>query len=531
MKSRKIGLAVMLVVLLGSMGAMSWAADKTPKYGGKIVYGAASEPETLDAAAAFDTQAMRFSCMIAETLTRTEENGTIGPALAEKWEVSKDGLSIVFTLRKNVKFHDGTPLDADAVIFNYDRQSNKENPYYQYGDWVWYDWMFKPIIKGVSKVDDYRIKMELHKPFSPLLAHLTISGFGTIVSPTAIKAGKEKVGLAPVGTGPFKFKEWVRGDHITLVANKDYWRGKPYVEEIIARFIPDNAVRAAALEKGEIDLITDFGVETYDQLKKSKNVTVTLGPALNLSFMSLNTKVKPFDDVRVRRAVAHAINIEELVKSLYGPLGEVLSTPIPKALAWAHNPNVKPHKFDPAYSKKLLAEAGLPNGFETEILIYSEPRGYNPAGKELAEVMQGYLIPIGIKTKIKAVPYSEQKVITKTGQGYEMVCTGWYGDDLDPDGFINSFLNSAGAKPPSVNNFARYESSEMDKLLEEGKRLVDTGARKKVYFKAQELAYEDVPNIWINSIKQPYATTKRVQGAKFPATPYSFDFLGRVWVE
>jgi peptide/nickel transport system substrate-binding protein len=122
-------------------------------------------------------------------------------------------------------------------------------------------------------------------------------------------------------------------------------------------------------------------------------------------------------------------------------------------------------------------------------------------------------------------------VITKTGQGYEMVCTGWYGDDLDPDGFINSFLNSAGAKPPSVNNFARYESSEMDKLLEEGQRLVDTGARKKVYFKAQELAYEDVPNIWINSIKQPYATTNRVQGAKFPATPYSFDFLGRVWVE
>jgi ABC-type transport system substrate-binding protein len=315
------------------------------------------------------------------------------------------------------------------------------------------------------------------------------------------------------------------------VANEDYWQGRPHIDEITARFIPDNAVRAAALEKGEVDLITDFGVQTYELLKKNPNVNIILGPALNLSYLAMNMQTKYFSDIRVRRAVAHAINKEELVQTLYGPLGEQCNTPIPQALGWAHNSDVTFHKYDPQLSKKLLAEAGYPNGFETEILIYSEPRGYNPAGKELAEVIQSYLLPVNIKAKIKAVPYSEQKVITKSGKGYDMVCLGWYGDDLDPDGFINSFLNSAGSKPPSVNNFAHYESQEMDSLLEKGQQLVDTDARKSVYHKAQVLSHNDVPIIWINSIKQPYGTTKRLRGVDVAAMSWAFDFLARAWVE
>lgn len=525
----KIGLVSVLIALSICVGSTCWASEA--KQGGKIVYGASSEPATLDAPVAFDTQAMRFGSLIAENLTRTNSDGSVGPGLAERWEVSSDGLGVMFYLRENVKFHDGTPFNADAVLFNFERQMDKNHPYYQYGDWVWYDWMFSPIIKNVSKADDYTVKMELKKPFSPLLAHLSISAFGSIFSPAAIKAGKDKFGLNPVGTGPYIFKEWVRGDHITLVANKNYWQGRPHIDEITVRFIPDNSVRGAALEKGEVDIITDFGVETYKLLNKNANVNIILGPALNLSYLAMNMETKYFGDIRVRRAVAHAINKEELVQALYGPLGELCNTPIPRALGWAHNSNVKPHKYDPQLSKKLLAEAGYPNGFETEILIYSEPRGYNPAGKELAEVIQSYLLPVNIKAKIKAVPYSEQKVITKSGKGYEIVCLGWYGDDLDPDGFINSFLNSAGSKPPSVNNFAHYESQEMDSLLEKGQNLVDIEARKRVYHKAQELSNNDFPIIWINSIKQPYATNKRLKGVEVAAMSWAFDFLARAWVE
>lgn len=525
----KFGWISILIAFVISAGVTGWAAEA--KQGGKIVYGAASEPVTMDAPVAFDTQAMRFGSLIAENLTRTNPDGTIGPGLAERWKISSDGLGVVFYLRKGIKFHDGTPFNADAVMFNFERQMDKNHPYYQYGDWVWYDWMFSPIIEGVSKMDDHTIKMSLKKPFSPLLAHLSISAFGSIFSPAAIKAGKDKFGLNPVGTGPYKFKEWVRGDHITFVVNENYWRGRPNIDEITVRFIPDNSVRAAALEKGEVDIITDFGVETYQLLKKNPNVTVILGPALNLSYLAMNMQTKYFSDVRVRRAVAHAINKEELVQVLYGPLGELCNTPVPQALGWAHNSNVKPHKYDPQLSKKLLTEAGYPNGFETEILIYSEPRGYNPAGKELAEVIQSYLLPVGINASIKAVPYSEQKVITKSGKGYEMVGLGWYGDDLDPDGFINSFLNSAGSKPPSVNNFAHYESQKMDSLLENGQQLADTKDRQKVYHEAQELACQDVPIIWINSIKQPYATTKRLKGVEVAPMSWAFDFIARAWVE
>jgi len=526
LRFRTLGLVVTLLTILSIGGAVGWTGQEAPRYGGTFVYGAATEPDNLDPAVVFDTQAMRIMRNVAENLVNLGPDGEPQPGLAESWEISADGLTWIFHLRHGVKFHDGTPFNAEAVVFNFDRQMNPDNPYHQYGPWVWWEWMYSSIIKSVEAVDEYTVKIELKKPFTPLLAHLAISASGTILSPTAIRKWKGEIGLHPVGTGPFKFKEWVRGDHITLEAFDDYWGGRPYVDRIVIRFIPDNTVRAGALIKGEIDLMTDFSEPTYKTLIAEPSVTVILAPPLNISYLAMNTTKKPFDNILVRLAIQHAINKEELVSSLYGELGEVANGPIPSP-EWAWHPGLKAYEYNPELAKALLAAAGYPDGFDTELWIASAPRGYNPVGPLLAETVQSYLAAVGINAKVVVMDYSALTPRVMNGE-HEMTFFGWYGDDLDPDEFIYTFCHSSNAIPPA-NNLAFYKNDQVDELLDLAQRITDIDVRRELYLRAQEIVNAGAAWVWLNGIKQPYAITARVRNFRPNPVPWCL-YLADIWL-
>jgi peptide/nickel transport system substrate-binding protein len=514
---------LVVVVLLG--GALTISAEDVPRYGGTLIFAAATEQSGLDPANVFDTAAMRIARNIAENLTNLGPDGEPVPGLAESWDLSDNGLTWVFHLRKDVTFHDGTPFNAQAVFFNFDRQMNPDNPYYEHGPWGWWDWMYAPIIKSVQVLDEFTIKMELNTPFSPLLAHLAISASGTILSPAAIEKWGAEIGIHPVGTGPFKFKEWVRGDHVTLEAFDDYWGGRPYLDEVIIKFIPDNTVRGAALAQGEVDLITDFSSPTYQALSAVPGVELIAAAPLNMSYLVMNTEKKPFDDVLVRLAVQYAINKNELVSSLYGELGEVFNGPVPSP-EWAYHADLQSYDYNPEISKALLAAAGYPNGFDTELWIYSAPRGYNPVGPELAEVIQAYLGEVGINAKVVVRDYTAHSTQLKQYE-HEMAFFGWYGDDLDPDEFIYIFCRST--EQTGTMNLARYKNARVDELLDRARTITDITARRELYLRAQEIIAADAAWVWLNGIKQPYAFRSRVKNFHPNPVPWCLYF-GGVWV-
>ena len=516
-----------LLILVAVGWSIGVAGAGSPKVGGTLVFGAATEQDSLDPAGTFDTAAMRINGWVAENLTNLGPDGNPVPGLAESWEMSADGMTWTFHLRQGVVFHDGTPFNADAVVFNFDRQMNPQNPYYQYGSWGWWDWMYAPVIKSVYKIDAMTVGMTLNFPFSPLLAHLAISGAGTILSPAAIQQYKADVATHPVGTGAFALKEWVRGDHITLVAFDRYWGGRPYLDQIIVRFIPDNTVRAGALIRGEIDLMTDFSPPQLDTLRTA-GAQIMIAASLNLSYLAINSEKAPFDNILVRIAVQHAIDKDGLVQALYGELGEVAKGPIPSP-EWAYDPNLRQYEYDPELARQYLAAAGYPNGFTTELSIYSAARGYNPVGTELAEAIQAYLAEVGITATISISDYTAHNAKVHSGQ-HELAFYGWYGDDLDPDEFIYTFCHSSNATVPGANNLAFIKSEEIDSLIDQARTVTDIEARRALYVRAQELVNSTAGWVWLNGIKQPYALTARVQGFTPNPVPWCLD-LSHVWLQ
>lgn len=501
--------AIAILVGMLLLGGSSLLAADAPRYGGTLIYGAATEPSGLDPAITFSTGGQRMASNILETPLRLRDSdGALEPSLAESWKVSEDGLIWVLYLRQGVKFHDGTPFNAEAFVFNVDRQMNPENPYNQYGPWVYWEWLYRNLVVGVKAVNEYTVEIEINAPFAPFLNYLAFPGAFSMSSPTAIKEWEGEYGTRPVGTGRFKFKEWIRGDHITLVANEDHWEGRPYIDQVVTRFIPDNTVRSAALIGGEIDLMLDFGKTAYTVLSAELGIRIILSPPVNISYLAMNIRQKPFDDVLVRLAVQHAINKEEIVEALYGDLGEVSNVPIPRSMT-GHHSGIEAYEYDPELSKKLLAAAGYPNGFDTELAIYDAPRGYNPVGSELAEVVQSYLAAVGINAEITVADYTSHIAMTQRRE-HKMAFYGWNADHLDPDGFIYTFCHSESAEPGGYN-MPLYTNLEVDALINRAQVVTDMDVRTELYRRAQEIVNAGAAWLWLSSTTPAFAISPRVQ--------------------
>ncbi|MCJ7733849.1 MAG: ABC transporter substrate-binding protein [Anaerolineales bacterium] len=341
-----------------------------------FVFGRGGDSVQLDPAIVTDGESFRVTGQVLEPLYQYEPGSTKPiPALAESCTPNEAGTEWVCVLRQGVKFHDGTDFNAEAVIFNYERMRFTDNPLhfesqvYEYYETMWGGFDDASMITSVEKVDDYTVKFVLKESLAPFLANIAMDIFA-ISSPAAMEAAGEDYGLpsnGAVGTGPFKFVEWVEGDHVTVEANTDYWGGAPGVDQIVFRVIADDSARFLALQAGDIQGLEQAVVEDLAVAEASDDLYVLTRPALNTGYLAFSYNIVEFQDVRVREALAHAINRQGLVENFLGDYGEVATNFLPP-LIWGHNFDIVDWEYDPDLSRALLAEAGFPDGL-SEVTI------------------------------------------------------------------------------------------------------------------------------------------------------------------
>jgi peptide/nickel transport system substrate-binding protein len=464
------------------------------------------DPRTTDTQEGYIACANIYDCLVLYDLGAT----TIRPGLAESWEISEDGLVYTFNLRQGVKFHDGAPFNADAVVTWYN-SVDEEAPDSQYdatrmvyiADFIT-DW-----IDSVEAVDEFTVRMTLPKPYSPLLANLAIP-IASIVSPTAIAAGLDSVSVNPSGTGAFRLarpEDWTRDSQLVLEANPDYWGGAPKVEQFIIKIVPEGSTRLQQVETGELDVAWALNPEDVERARENPDLVVVEDAGLNTNAVHLDVMQEPFTSKEVRQALNYAVNKEELSEGLYNG-NMVTAGGVLPPVDWAYNPDLQSYPYDPDRARELLTEAGYDEGnpLTFTFMAYTIPRGYNPVGDRLATAIQEYWSDVGVQTEIQTAEWTQYRD-DRRAHKYQCSLAGWQGDNGDPDNFLYTFFSSASI---GAENFSRYENPEVDDLLNQAKEVSDQEERKALYQKAEQLIVDDAPWVFLGYQKHQVVTRANI---------------------
>jgi peptide/nickel transport system substrate-binding protein len=499
----------------------SWNTKACGRIGGTLVFAQSQDAVSLDPHDIEDGLSVNNTSNVFDTLVRFKADSTqVEPSLAESWTTSADGLVWTFKLRKGISFHDGTPFNADAVKFNYDRQVDAKNPYHN-GNFPYADFTFQNV-KSVDVVDPYAVKFTLSAPYAPFIANMAMFSTG-IVSPTAVKKYGKDFFKHPTGTGPFKFVEWVQKDHATYEANKTYWAGRPCIDRLIIRGIPDNSVRVLELEKGNVHVIDQINPQDYSRVRSGANTALFTGPGLNVGYIGMNTDKEPFKDVRIRRAVNYAINRQAIVKAFYEGIGAVAKNPIPPTI-WSYNGAIKPYEHNVAKAKALIAEAGYPNGLSTELWWPNRARPYLTQPQKIAEALQQQLGEAGIRVKL--VTFEWATYLKKTADGEDpMYILGWTGDNGDPDNFMYVLLDKDNI---GKQNRAFYKNETEHQLLLKAQKVSNQAERTKLYQQVQQIIHDDAP--WAPFVHAARVSGYRKEVANYFGHPLDIRWFHRVWL-
>ena len=497
----------------------------TPLSAKTLVYCSEGSPENFYPGINTTGTSFDVSEQIYDNLVGFERGGTsVVPALAEKWTVSKDGLEYTFNLRKGVKwqsnknFKPSRDFNADDVLFMIERQWKESHPYFKVtsANHSYFGDMGMPkLLKSVDRVDDYTVKIVLNRPEAPFLSDLAMQWAGVQSKEYAdamLKAGTpEKIDQEPIGTGPFSLVQYQKDAIIRFKANPDYWAGKAAIDDLIFSITPDSAVRWAKLQKGECHVMPYPNPADLDAMRKDPNVQVLEQAGLNVGYLAYNTTKKPFDDVRVRKAINMAMDKNAIVSAVYMSTGVPAINPIPPSM-WAYNKSIKDDAFNPAEAKKLLAAAGYPNGFTTDLWAMPVQRPYNPNAKRIAELMQADLAKIGVTAEIKSFEWGEYRKRMQAGE-HQMGMLGWTGDNGDPDNFLDTLLGCDAAKT-NGSNVAKFCYQPYEDLVSKAKLVTNVAERTKLYEQAQVIFKEQAPWFTIAHAVQLKPVRKEVVGFK-----------------
>ena len=491
-----------------------------------FIFGGQGEPVQLDPAVITDGISNRITRQVFDGLVKYKGATTeVEPALAEKWEVSADGKVWTFYLRRNVKFHDGSPLAAAAVVWNFERWWKSAHPQhenqikagqtFEYWEAQFGGFDDKSIVTKVEAVGTHAVRITLKTPQAPFLANLAMFVFD-IASPKAVEKWGTEFGKRPVGTGAFKFVEWKPNQEVILEANPDYWGVKPKVKRVVVRNIKDNSQRLAALKAGEIHAMEGLNPDDVKVVKSDTNLQLLLRPTNTTGYVAFNSKVKELQDKRVRQAFAHAINKRAIVDALYGGTGLVASQFQPPSL-WGYNKELKDFEYSPARTRELLNQAGFPQGLSEitwedgrkEPLVFwymSRSRPYFPNPKEIGEAIAADLAKAGIKVQLQTAEWAVYLDKRKNGQ-LPLYMLGWTGDNGDPDNFICYFFCAAGAPREGF-----YANQPLADLLLRAQSLTKQAERARLYRQAEQMLHDDVGRLFIANNQPPLAFSKKVKG-------------------
>ena len=507
--------------------ALPAEADSHAK-GGTLIFGRGGDSVGLDPALEEDGESFKVCDNIYDTLVQYKDGSSeIEPGLATSWKSSEDGLVWTFHLRKGVTFHDGTPFNAEAVLFSLNRQHDKTHPFHDVGGSYVY-WVatgLADIVDKITAIDEFTVQIHLKTAYAPFIYTIAITSF-SIVSPTAVKELGDEYSNNPVGTGPFKFVQWDRGDKIVLAANENYWGGRPKLDRVIFRSIPDNAVRLIELQRGGLHAMEFPNPDDLQQIQDDETLELLSQPGMNIGYLAMNMDKPPLNNLKVRLAINHAINKSAIIKHLYQGLGIPAKNPIPPTL-WSYDDTIENFAYNPKLAKQLLVEAGYPNGFETTLWALPVPRPYIPDGRALAEVLQSELRNVGIETKIVTYDWGTYLEKTKNGE-HDMAMLGWSADLGDPDNFFYFLLSKSSAEKPA-GNIAFYRSDAMQDVLEQARATSDKEKRISLYQEAQQIFHKDVPWVPLAHAKQILVVNKKVKNLKLH--PLNWKYFRNVSLE
>ncbi len=495
-----------VVALLLGVGALAPVAAQPA---GTLVVGLVAEPVNLDPAQVTDLNSNRVGRRIVETLvTFPDESTQVVPGLAESWAISKDGLKYTFKLRKGVSFHDGTPLNAEAVKFSIERQIIPEHPFNKLGKYPFANYFFGNV-KAVEAVDPQTVEFILKEPRASFLAVLT-AGAASIVSPTAVRKLGVDYPLTPVGTGPFKFVAWDRGQRVVLEKNAGYWKHPVKIDRVIYRPIVEGQARLTELLTGALDLIVDTPPDFVPQLESNPKVMVLKQVGVHVWYLGINNQKKPFDDKRVRQALNYAVNKEALVRDVLKGTGSFSRGPV-LPNTWGADAALKAYPYDPERAKKLLAEAGYPSGFSTTLWVPESGSGMQlPVA--MSTVIQSNLKAVGVNVALQTMEWGAYLAKLRTKE-QDLFALSWMAGNEDPDLVMYPLLHSSQWTPNGPNR-ALYKNEKYDELLHQARLTTDQKKRAELYREAQRILVDDAPWVFVDHEIQTAAHAKRVQGFK-----------------
>ncbi len=429
-----------------------------------ITFAQGADPRGLDPAIVDDGESSKPIVQMYEGLLKFGDSNTeVEPCLAESWDISDDGLTYTFHLKEGVKFHDGTDFNAEAVKFNVERQTINKTVDMTYGDFVYGD------VAECNVIDDYTVEFKLTKASTPFLNNLAMSLGAPMVSPAACEQYGNNLNENPVGTGPYKFVRWDKNEAVVLERNEEYWGEKGVAKNIVFRTITDNSARVVALTNGEVDIIDGIDANVVDQITAAGCVLNKV-EGMNINYLGFNTDV--ITDPEVRKALSQAVNVPELVESLYRGYATEATTILPSFMPGYSDGITRP-SYDPEAAQATLQEKGVT---QIHMLAYTNPRPYNTAtGQTLAEAIQGYWAKVGVECTIDSYDWTTYKDKVNAG-GYDVCLYGWNGDNGDPDNFMYLLAH----EDPGMN-VAHYNDEEYKQMLAEAAALPNGDERNAAY--------------------------------------------------
>ncbi len=520
------------VLVLPLVGLLLFGVSCTKKSNNDkiFVFCAEGSPSAFNPQIATDGATFNATHAIYSRLVEFEYGATtVIPSLAVSWESSANGKEYVFKLRKGVKFHSNDAFqptrdfNADDVVFTFKRQHDKNHPYHKVSGGV-YEYFqsmdMGSIIKDIVKVNDHTVKFILNKVEAPFVANLAMD-FASILSKEyadqMLAAGTpEKIDNMPIGTGAFVFNSYSKDLLIRYTAFDDYFNGRVKLDRLIFSITPDASVRFQKLKAGECHLVPYPAPADLEAMRQSEDINLIDQAGFNVGYLAMNVTKPPFDSLKVRQAVNHALNKESYIRAVYLNNAVVAKNPMPPTI-WSYNDEVKDYEYSVQKAKALLKEAGHENGFDTDLWTLPVSRPYIPAGKQLGEMMQADLKAVGINAKLVTNDWPTYLARSKNGE-HQMLQLGWTGDNGDPDNFLYTLLSCAAKKGGS--NRASWCFEPFDKLVKQAKEITNQNERISKYKQAQVIFKEQAPWVTIAHSTVYRATRKNVKG-------YKIDPLGR----